>query len=94
MSRGCTWPRTEVVDRGAVVVAAEAEPPVELACGSTSTSRVGRPSSASAAARLMAVVVLPTPPFWLTMAMILVREAEVSRRGGFVRFGHGDGSSA
>src|SRR6266566_4439918 len=45
-------------------------PDVELACGSRSTSRVGWPTSAMAAARLMAVVVLPTPPFWLTTAMI------------------------
>ncbi len=29
------------------------------------------PSRARAAARLMAVVVLPTPPFWLTTAMTL-----------------------
>src|SRR5271168_2907851 len=46
-------------------------PPVELACGSQSMRRVGRPSRAIAAARLMAVVVLPTPPFWLTTAMTL-----------------------
>src|SRR5713226_480221 len=43
-------------------------PEVELACGSRSTSTIECPSSASAAPRLMAVVVLPTPPFWLTMA--------------------------
>src|SRR5437879_5531223 len=43
-------------------------PDVELACGSRSTSRVGWPASASAAARLIAVVVLPTPPFWFTTA--------------------------
>jgi len=46
-------------------------PPVELAWGSQSIRRVGRPSRAMAAARLMAVVVLPTPPFWLTTAMTL-----------------------
>src|SRR3989441_9576761 len=44
-------------------------PEVELAWGSRSMSRIGCPSSASAAPRLMAVVVLPTPPFWLTTAM-------------------------
>src|SRR6266851_4888715 len=44
-------------------------PPVELAWGSQSMRRVGRPSRAMAAAKLMAVVVLPTPPFWLTTAM-------------------------
>ena len=36
---------------------------VLLACGSRSISSVGLPRSARAAARLMAVVVLPTPPF-------------------------------
>src|SRR6185437_5665898 len=43
-------------------------PPVELAWGSQSMRRVLRPSSARAAERLMAVVVLPTPPFWFTTA--------------------------
>ena len=42
-----------------------------LACGSRSTRRVFLPLLARAAARLMAVVVLPTPPFWLVMAMII-----------------------
>src|SRR5277367_611986 len=50
---------------------AKPRPPVELAWGSQSMRRVGRPSRAMAAARLMAVVVLPTPPFWLTTAMTL-----------------------
>src|SRR6202022_1735194 len=45
-------------------------PDVEFACGSRSTSSVGWPTSARAADRLIAVVVLPTPPFWLTTAMI------------------------
>src|SRR5690242_3153047 len=44
---------------------------VLLAWGSRSTSSVRLPRSASAAARLMAVVVLPTPPFWLAMATII-----------------------
>src|SRR5580704_13955510 len=48
---------------------AKPRPPVELAWGSQSMRRVGRPSRAMAAARLMAVVVLPTPPFWFTTAM-------------------------
>ena len=39
------------------------------------------PSRARAAARLMAVVVLPTPPFWLTTAMTLEGGGEVE--GGF-----------
>src|SRR3984885_5557654 len=40
--------------------------PVEaLPCGSMSTTSVGAPTAASAVPRLIAVVVLPTPPFWL-----------------------------
>src|SRR6266851_3482565 len=50
---------------------AKPRPPVVLAWGSQSISSVERPSRARAAARLMAVVVLPTPPFWLTTAMTL-----------------------
>src|SRR6185369_6904416 len=43
--------------------------PVEaLPCGSMSITRVGSPIAASAVPRLMAVVVLPTPPFWLATA--------------------------
>src|SRR4051794_7501800 len=37
-------------------------------CGSKSTSSTRRPYSASAAPRLIVVVVLPTPPFWLHIA--------------------------
>src|SRR5262249_19044220 len=43
--------------------------PVEaLPWGSRSISRTCSPTAASAVARLIAVVVLPTPPFWLAMA--------------------------
>src|SRR5271154_4268391 len=45
-------------------------PLVELDWGSQSTSRVLTSAAASEAARLMAVVVLPTPPFWLAIAMM------------------------
>src|SRR5512134_3275472 len=45
-------------------------------CGSRSTSRVGRSAAARLAARLTAVVVLPTPPFWFAMAMMLGRAIE------------------
>src|SRR4051794_762464 len=38
-------------------------------CGSRSMSRTLRPYSTSAAPRLMVDVVLPTPPFWLHIAM-------------------------
>src|ERR1700733_150489 len=47
--------------------------PVEaLPCGSRSTSRTFSPTAARAVARLIAVVVLPTPPFWLAMARMRV----------------------
>lgn len=51
-------------------VGSRPRPEVELAWGSRSTRSVRWPSSARAAPRLIAVVVLPTPPFWLTTAMI------------------------
>src|SRR6185312_4576478 len=44
--------------------------PVEaLPCGSRSTIKTCSPMAASAVPRLIAVVVLPTPPFWLATAM-------------------------
>jgi hypothetical protein len=43
---------------------------VALPCGSRSTSSTRLGVRASAAARFTAVVVLPTPPFWLAMAMM------------------------
>src|SRR5262245_30200776 len=43
---------------------------VLLACGSRSMGSVRLPRIARAAARLMAVVVFPTPPFWLAIATI------------------------
>src|ERR1700733_4475706 len=43
--------------------------PVEaFPCGSRSISRTFSSLAASAVARLIAVVVLPTPPFWLAIA--------------------------
>src|SRR3954468_18902519 len=43
--------------------------PVEqLPCGSASISSTRSPQAARAVPRLIAVVVLPTPPFWLAMA--------------------------
>src|SRR6266436_194742 len=41
-----------------------------LPCGSRSISSTCSPTAASAVARLIAVVVLPTPPFWLAIAKI------------------------
>src|ERR1700719_1523757 len=45
-------------------------PVVVLPWGSISTSSTRRPMSASEAPRLTAVVLLPTPPFWLTTAIM------------------------
>src|SRR5690606_6065625 len=47
------------------------EPMVALPCGSRSISRTRRLVATSEAARLMQVVVLPTPPFWLAIAKTL-----------------------
>ena len=47
-------------------------------------SSVGLPRSDSAAARLMAVVVFPTPPFWLAMATIIWWRGT---HDGFARYG-------
>ena len=52
---------------------------------SMSTSSVRKPRCAYTAARLIAHVVLPHPPFWLTIAMIRTR----SPRLGVERAGHG-----
>ena len=46
---------------------------VEFACGSRSMRRVLKPLLATAADRLIAVVVFPTPPFWLATVMIMNR---------------------
>src|SRR5437773_12472758 len=46
-------------------------PLVRLLWGSRSIRRTRRSATASDAARLIAVVVLPTPPFWLATATIL-----------------------
>src|SRR5439155_454905 len=46
-------------------------PVVAFPWGSRSTISVGRSASASPAAKLTAVVVFPTPPFWFTTARLL-----------------------
>src|SRR5687768_16199372 len=46
-------------------------PEVALPCGSASTSNTLLPHVAITAARLTAVVVFPTPPFWFATAIIL-----------------------
>src|SRR3954468_1474608 len=50
-------------------------------CGSRSMSSTRRPYSVSAAPRLMVEVVLPTPPFWLHIAMIWAGPCSVMGRG-------------
>ncbi len=45
---------------------------VLFACGSPSTSNVLNSSTAKLAARLIAVVVFPTPPFWFADTKILL----------------------
>src|SRR5438552_7336223 len=57
-----------VTDRGSTKLM------VEFDCGSRSISSVLKLLLATAAARLMAVVVLPTPPFWLATVMIIRTE--------------------
>ena len=47
-----------------------ASPVAQWPCGSMSASRVRFRSRARQAARLMAVVVLPQPPFWLMIATV------------------------
>jgi len=44
---------------------------VRLPCGSASTNRTFLPSIASPMPRFSQVVVLPVPPFWLTMAIVV-----------------------
>src|SRR5688500_8036253 len=46
-------------------------PVLALPWGSRSQMRTLSPTAASAVPRLIAVVVLPTPPFWLAMVRIL-----------------------
>ena len=48
-------------------------------CGSKSTSSTLRPNSASEAPRLIVVVVLPTPPFWLHIETTRARPCAASR---------------
>ena len=50
-------------------------PLVALPCGSPSMSSVRRSATARLAARLTAVVVLPTPPFWFAIAMTRATDA-------------------
>src|ERR1017187_1536685 len=65
---------------GLPVFLATPRPVVELPWGSASMTRTWRSFAARDAPRLMAVVVFPTPPFWLATAMTL-RKVRGSSRG-------------
>ena len=54
-------------------------------CGSKSSRSVLRPFEAKAAERLMAVVVLPTPPFWFVIARITEIQLRSADDSGQVR---------
>src|SRR5215212_957322 len=51
-------------------------PVLALPCASRSTISTARPLAARAVPRLMAVVVLPTPPFWFAIASTRPRPGE------------------
>src|SRR3954471_15266181 len=58
--------------------------PVEaFPCGSKSISKTLSPTAASAVARLIAVVVFPTPPFWLAIAKTFGAELADPEEDGF-----------
>ena len=58
---------------GGIQVGCRPRPVVALPWGSESMTRTLRSLAAREAARLMAVVVFPTPPFWLAMAKTLLK---------------------
>ena len=53
-------------------------PEVAFACGSRSTTSACSPASARHAARLTAVVVFPTPPFWFAIAKTVLAQPQSS----------------
>ena len=58
------------VERASTSLISTPNPLEAFACGSASTTSTVFSSVASDAAKLMVVVVFPTPPFWLANAMI------------------------
>src|SRR5437773_8316887 len=56
-------------------------PVLALPCASRSMTRMRWPAAASAVAKLIAVVVLPTPPFWLATATMRARRTATRARG-------------
>ena len=70
----------QVVDGDVELVARHAEArPTARPAGRSRRASTRRPNSASAAPRLIVVVVLPTPPFWLHMAMMRAGPCEAQR---------------
>src|SRR2546422_4036884 len=65
------WSSTSTLYTDAVPARCSTSRAVEaLPCGSRSTTRTRAPCRARLAARLTALVVLPTPPFWLAIVII------------------------
>jgi len=62
--------KPDVPKAGLVGTGARPRPLVALAWGSISTKRTWWPHRAKASARQVAVVVFPTPPFWLATQRI------------------------
>src|SRR3954470_9864040 len=62
-------------------------PVLALPCGSRSITRTRFRVAARAVARLIAVVVLPTPPFWLATAMTRGRVAPPAAGAGITGIG-------
>src|SRR2546430_13366943 len=65
---------TSAIERS-TVLRSMPRPTVRFAWGSRSMQRTSLPSDASAPPRLIAQVVLPTPPFWFAIAMTLPNRA-------------------
>ena len=64
------WIQKRVVDRRLVVADGDSVLAVSAPCGSRSTRSTLLPRRRSPTPMLKVVVVLPTPPFWLTTAVI------------------------
>src|SRR6056297_1255785 len=67
-------------------------PELEFPCGSMSITSVRCSATASDAPRLIAVVVLPTPPFWFAMAIIRAMRCLGAPENGEIRDPHGRAS--
>ena len=68
-----------VVNGGNTAPLSTPKPEVALPWGSKSHTRTFAPASCRQAARFTQLVVFPTPPFWLTKAMVLAMVSLLSR---------------